>query len=341
MTRLIVAGPLDAPEHARPGHPERPGRVDAAAAGVAALHLDGDRVDVESRAATIDELATVHELAYLRHLEAFCESGGGQLDPDTYAGPRSWEAARRAAGAGLAAVDALATGAGDVAFVAARPPGHHAPADRAMGFCLLNNVAVAAARLADAGERVMIVDWDVHHGNGTQAVFWDDDRVLYVSTHQDGLYPGTGAFEEIGGPRAPGLTVNVPLPAGATGDVVGSALSEVAGPVADGFGPTWVLVSAGFDAHRSDPLADLGLSSGDFAHLATIVRGFAPASGRLAFFLEGGYDLDAVRESVAATLAAVTGADHRAEPATTGGPGSSAVARARAIHAEPRENELW
>jgi acetoin utilization deacetylase AcuC-like enzyme len=334
VPQLIVAGPVASAEHELDGHPERPSRVGAAAAGIDDLMLDDDRVPVETRLASFDELATVHDTAYLRELEAFCEAGGGQLDPDTYAGPTSWRAAREAAGAGLAAIDALAEGRGVAAFVVARPPGHHALADRAMGFCLVNNVAVSAAALADRGERVIIIDWDVHHGNGTQALFWNDDRVCYVSTHQDRFYPGTGAFDETGGPGAPGLTVNVPLPAGATGDVVARALEEIVAPVSERFAPTWVLVSAGFDAHRDDPLADLALSSGDFAHLAAIVSRFAPAAGRLAFFLEGGYDLGAIRSSVAATAGAIVGAGKPAESVTNGGPGAEAVARARAVHVD-------
>ena len=339
--RVVIAGPIASPEHEHPGHPERPPRVAAAAAGVDDLHLGSDRVDASPRVATFDELAVVHDPAYLRALESFCEAGGGKLDPDTYARPSSWDAARSVAGAGLEALDALARGEGDVAFVVARPPGHHALADRAMGFCLVNNVAVAAASLANRGERVMIVDWDVHHGNGTEALFWDDDRVCYVSTHQDGLYPGTGRVTDVGGPGAPGLTVNIPLPPGATGDVFERALGEVVAPVAEQFAPTWVLVSAGYDAHRADPLAELGLSSGDFARLASIVRGFAPDAGRLAFFLEGGYDLDAIRSSVAATIGAVAGADHAVEAPTTGGPGAEAVARARRVRTEPSEGEVW
>jgi len=315
--------------------------VTAAIAGVDDLMLDTDRVDLETRLATFDELAAVHDDAYLRELEAFCRAGGGKLDPDTYASAVSWDAAREAAGAGLAAIDALSEGRGDLAFVVARPPGHHALADRAMGFCLVNNVAVAAAALAGAGERVMIIDWDVHHGNGTQALFWDDDRVCYVSTHQDRFYPGTGALDETGGPNARGLTVNIPLPAGSTGDVVARALDEVVAPVAARFAPTWILVSAGFDAHRDDPLADLGLTSGDFARLASIVRGFAPGAGRLAFFLEGGYELDAVRKSVAATAGVLMGVTDGFEAPTSGGPGAEAVERARALHAEPREHDLW
>jgi acetoin utilization deacetylase AcuC-like enzyme len=339
--KVVIAGPIVSPDHEHPGHPERPPRVDAAAAGVDDLHLDTDRVDANPRVATFDELALVHDPAYLRALESFCEAGGGKLDPDTYARASSSYAARSVAGAGLEAVDALTRGDGDVAFVVARPPGHHALADRAMGFCLLNNVAVAAAALANRGERVMVVDWDVHHGNGTEAIFWDDDRVCYVSTHQDGLYPGTGRVTDVGGANARGLTVNIPLPPGATGDVFTRALEEVVAPAAAGFGPTWVLVSAGYDAHRADPLADLGLSSGDYARLAAIVRGFAPQTGRLAFFLEGGYDLDAIRLSVAATLGALTGTHAAAEAPTAGGPGVDAVARARRVHTEPSEGEVW
>jgi acetoin utilization deacetylase AcuC-like enzyme len=339
--KVVIAGPIVSPDHEHPGHPERPPRVDAAAAGVEDLHLGTDRVHASARVATFEELAVVHDPGYLRALESFCEAGGGKLDPDTYARAASWDAARSVAGAGLEAVDALTRGDGDVAFVVARPPGHHALPDRAMGFCLVNSVAVAAAALANRGERVMIIDWDVHHGNGTEAIFWDDDRVCYGSTHQDGLYPGTGPVTDVGGPNARGLTVNVPLPPGADGDVFRRAFEEVFAPVAQRFAPTWVLVSAGYDAHRADPLAELGLSSGDYAQLASTVRGFAPQAGRLAFFLEGGYDLDAIRASVTATLGALIGARAAAEAPTTGGPGAEAVARARRVHTEPSEGEAW
>ena len=223
-----------------------------------------------------------------------------------------------------------ADAADGAAFVATRPPGHHALGDRAMGFCLLNNVAVSAAALVADGERVLIVDWDVHHGNGTQALFWDNPSVLYVSTHQSPFYPGTGGAAEVGGDEARGLTVNVPLPAGATGDVVRRALDEVAAPVIEEFGPTWVLISAGFDAHRADPLADLALSSGDYADLARTVAGYAPGPGRVVAYLEGGYDLGALRSSVAATLGALADAPEpvdREQP-TAGGPGVELVDRA-------------
>jgi acetoin utilization deacetylase AcuC-like enzyme len=328
VTFIHLAGPEAGQAHTRPGHPERPARVDAAVAGILDLHLGDEVAQVEPRWATVEELARVHSPAYLGRLEHFCAQGGGQLDADTYAGPGSWDAARRAAGAALAAVDAVRQSGEGAGFVAARPPGHHARADQAMGFCLLNNVAVAAACLADAGERVAIVDWDVHHGNGTQDLFWNDPRILYVSTHQAPFYPGTGWAEEVGGPDAFGLTVNIPLPAGATGDVVERALAEVVAPVVDGFSPTWVLVSAGFDAHRDDPLADLRLSSGDFARLARQVADFVPGPGRLVLVLEGGYDLDAIRHSVTAAVGALVGTAVDLEPPTSGGPGVEAVIRA-------------
>ena len=220
-----------------------------------------------------------------------------------------------------------------MAFVVARPPGHHRVADTAMGFCLLNNVAVAAAALADRGERVLILDWDVHHGNGTQAIFWNDRRVLYVSVHQHRIFPGTGGPEEVGGADALGLTVNVALPAGATGDVVRRAIDEVALPVVAAFDPTWVLVSAGFDAHRADPMADLSLSAGDFAGLALAASEMAPRPGRLVLFLEGGYELGALRASVTATLGALLGAGEPTERPTSGGPGGEAVEAASRLRA--------
>ncbi len=200
-----------------------------------------------------------------------------------------------------------------------------------MGFCLLNNVAITAAALADAGERVLIVDIDAHHGNGTQDAFYTDDRVTYVSLHQWPFYPGTGRLEETGVGAGVGATVNLPLPAGTTGDVYLAAFDEVIVPVAQRFRPTWVIISAGFDAHRADPLTDMGLSSGDYADLVGRIAGLVPAGRRLVV-LEGGYDLDALADCTAACLTALAGDPQGNERATNGGPGRSTVDAARTLH---------
>ena len=176
---------------------------------------------------------------------------------------------------------------------------------------------------------MLIVDWDVHHGNGTQQIFWDVPEVLYVSTHQWPLFPGTGSVNEVGGRHATDRTVNIPLPPGATGDVVRRGIDEMAGPVIDAFDPTWVLVSAGFDAHREDPMADLRLTSGDFALMARGVSDYAPQPGRLVMFLEGGYDLDALRSSIHASLSAALGQTYDGESPSNGGPGTEQIERMR------------
>jgi acetoin utilization deacetylase AcuC-like enzyme len=314
-----------------PAHPERPGRVEAVLEGIGRAGLNDAVVPLAPRRATVHELEKVHTAEYLRALEDFCRSGGGSLDFDTIASAGSWDTALLAAGGALAAVEALGDAGGGVGFVAHRPPGHHATADQAMGFCLINNVAVAAAALVDLGERVLVLDWDVHHGNGTQAIFWDEPRVLYVSTHQWPLYPGTGDVNATGGPGAPGLTLNIPVPPGTTGDVLLYAFDEVVAPAAAAFGPSWVLISSGFDAHRDDPLANLALSAGDFADLATRAKALVAGPGRVVVILEGGYDLGAITASAGAVAAALLGEGYRPEPATSGGPGAHAVDRARQV----------
>ena len=319
-------------------HPERPARLQAVLAGLAAAGLDDALVPTTPRPATRAELERVHPAHYLDWLRELCLAGGGVLDIDTRAGPASWDAAVLAAGAGPSAVERLAGGEGDAAFLAVRPPGHHASADLPKGFCLLNNVAVTAASLAAAGERVLIVDFDAHHGDGTQDTFYDDGRVAYVSMHQYGtrsgvpFYPGTGRVEETGHGAGAGLTVNFPFPPHTTGDAYLEALDDVVVPLAEAFGPTWVLASAGFDAHAADPRTDLGLSSGDFAAITSRVMELAPKGKRLAF-LEGGYDLDALALSAAACVGAMAGVAVAAEPSTSGGPGRRVVAAARAVRA--------
>jgi acetoin utilization deacetylase AcuC-like enzyme len=315
-----------------PRHPERPERLVAAREGLVAAGLEAAVVEVAPRAATVEELARVHSAAYLRYGEAFCRAGGGHFDADTPAVAGSWTSALLAAGAGLAVINTLQTGAATAGMVLCRPPGHHATRERAMGFCLLNSVAVAAAALREAGERVAVIDWDVHHGNGTQDIFWDDPTVLFASMHQaPPHYPGTGAVGETGGPNAPGATINIPLPPGATGDVLLSAVDTVIAPAVAAHNTTWLLVSAGFDGHRDDPLADLALTAGDFAQLTTNVAALVPSS-RVVFFLEGGYDLAALRASVGATAAAALGESYRPEAPSHGGPGSHVVAAAARAH---------
>ena len=333
--RVLVVTPSGPDEHdTGPRHPELPTRLDAARAGIDDAHLDDLVVTFAGRDATRTELELVHDARYVTALEEFAAAGGGHLDPDTVVAPGSYRAAVRAVGCGLDAVEVLRGGGAETAFVVTRPPGHHAIASRGQGFCLFNNVAVAAASLVGGGERVLIVDWDVHHGNGTQDIFWDDPSVLYVSTHQFPAYPGTGRVDETGGPHAPGLTVNFPLPPGATGDAAMAALDDVVAPTVERFAPSWVLISAGFDAHRDDPLADLAWSAGDYSALAARVLEFAPQPGRTIAFLEGGYDLDALQASMTATVAALAGEVRRPEPPTSGGPGrDTAVRTQRALDA--------
>jgi acetoin utilization deacetylase AcuC-like enzyme len=308
-------------------HPERPARLEAVLEGVRRADVADALITTEPRSATRAELELIHPALYLDAVERFCSAGGGRIDADTGASADSYHVAMLAAGAGLTAIEQLDAGSATAAFCAVRPPGHHALASRSMGSCLFNNVALTAAALAQRGERVLIVDFDAHHGNGTQDLFYGDARVLYVSMHEWPLYPGTGDLDEIGAGEGRGATVNFPLPAGATGDVYLSAIDEVVVPVAESWQPTWLLLSAGFDGHRCDPLTGLGLSSGDFSDVTTrLTRLVSP--GRVVAFLEGGYDLEALADSTAACLGALVGTGCRAERATSGGPGREVPAAA-------------
>ncbi|MFK7917186.1 MAG: histone deacetylase [Ilumatobacter sp.] len=326
---VFAAAGLD--EHATPsGHPERQGRLDAALGGIPAAGLTDAVTMTEPRVATVDELVRVHDSVLVDRVERFCADGGGSIDADTFAAPGSWMTARRAAGAVIDAVDALERGDADVAFAASRPPGHHAEAATSMGFCLFNNVAVAAAALVDRGERVAIVDWDVHHGNGTQDIFFNDPNVLYVSTHQSPLYPGTGNLTETGGALAPFTNLNLPFPPGTRGDVYRRAFDEVIAPVVERFAPTWLIISAGFDGHRNDPLAALQLTSADYADLALRLQQMVPAR-RTVVALEGGYDFDALSMSTGATLSALVGEAYRPEHASSGEIGIPVITAARQL----------
>ncbi len=310
-----------------PGHPERPSRLAAVIAGAQVDGVADALIPLEPIPAQREDLERVHPAWYLDRLEALAEAGGGWMDADTRLSTESARAARLAAGAGLTAVEALREGRAEAAFCAVRPPGHHATRTDSMGFCLISNIAVVAASLADAGERVWVFDFDAHHGNGTQAVFVDDPRVLFVSLHQWPLYPGTGRLTEQGTGAGCGTTMNFPLPPGATGDVYLQAFDDVIAPVVEKFDPTWLLISAGFDAHRADPLAELALTAGDYALLTARARQFVP-SGRCIAMLEGGYDLEALSASTSAVLSALAGTPAAAERPSSGGPGAHVVAEA-------------
>ena len=298
--------------------------------GIGQAGLADAIVEVEPQPAAVGDVERVHDAGYVRRLEAFCLEGGGHLDADTGVCTESWEAALLAAGAGLEAVRRLEAGEAAAAFCAVRPPGHHALRTSAMGFCLFNNVAVTAAALADRGERVAIVDYDAHHGNGTQDTFYEDPRVLFVSLHQWPFYPGSGRLAETGSGAGAGTTVNVPFPAGTSGEAYRAAFDEVVIPVIEGFKPTWLLISAGFDAHRADPLCELGLTAGDYADLTARLAALVPAGRRIAF-LEGGYDLDALSWSAGAAVSALVGHDYRPEPASSGSRGLEVVSAVREL----------
>jgi acetoin utilization deacetylase AcuC-like enzyme len=315
------------------GHPERPERLRSVLQGIHEAGLGEALRPLVPRPATEADLERAHAAALVAQIAALSADGGGWVDADTATNEHSFAAALLAAGAGLTAVDALDQGEADSAFCAVRPPGHHATPTRSMGFCLFNNVAVTAAALAERGERVLIVDYDAHHGNGTQDIFWTDPRVAYVSFHQYPLYPGSGGLREVGGGAGRGTTLNIPLPAGATGDAFRAGVEQVIAPFAATFDPTWVIISAGFDAHRADPITDLGLSAGDYTALTTELLALVPAGRRLVF-LEGGYDLDALRLSAAACVSAMAAAPTVPEPPTSGGPGREVVAAAVLVQAE-------
>lgn len=304
MRVLAVTHPVFEQHDAGWGHPERPQRVVAALEGVRNAPVQVE----EATAPQVERglLEKVHDPAYVDYIERFCAAGGGRLDPDTAAVPASWEAAIRAAGAGPMAVERLQEGSADLAFLSVRPPGHHARPGLAMGFCLFNSVAVTAALLLEQGNRVVIMDWDVHHGNATEEMFQHEEDLLYISTHQYPFYPGTGGIVDMTAHPGARTTLDLPFPVGAAGDVYRAAFHDPILPVAARFEPDWLLISAGYDAHADDPLAGLRLLPSDYAFMARNLVGLVKP-GRTICFLEGGYDPDAITASVTATLAGAAG----------------------------------
>jgi acetoin utilization deacetylase AcuC-like enzyme len=294
-----------------PGHPEHPGRL--APVGRALAERAARLRPLAARPASDEELLRVHDAAHLATVAEAARRAPARLDPDTYASAESEAVARLAAGAAVELACAVARGKADAGFAALRPPGHHAEATRAMGFCLFNNVAVAARALqaSRGAERIAILDWDVHHGNGTQHSFEEDPDVLYVSTHQFPYYPGTGDFGERGRGAGEGATLNVPMPPGCGDAEYVGVFQRLVAPALRAFRPEIVLVSCGFDAHASDPLAAMELSGAGFADLTRVVRALAEelCGGRLVFLLEGGYAEQGLYEGTAAVL------DSLAEPA--------------------------
>jgi acetoin utilization deacetylase AcuC-like enzyme len=308
MSTLVLTDPRFLDHDPGPGHPESPARLDAIMAELGRAPLAGLTIEAP-RAATTAEIEAVHSAAYRAKL-AGLDGHYADLDPDTALSPGSWEAATLAAGAAVGAVEAVMAGAADNAFALVRPPGHHARPDRAMGFCLLNSAAIAAESARRAGaERVLIVDWDVHHGNGTQEIFEARDDVLYMSVHQFPFYPGTGAAGEVGVGAGRGATVNCALPGGQTDADYGVVFHDLFLPVGRAFAPDLIIVSAGFDAHARDPLAGMRVSERGFAAMGSALAELAAGAcgGKLVLLLEGGYDLAALAASVRASLEVLTG----------------------------------
>ncbi len=333
-----------------PGHPECPERLQVMLRELqkSGLLASGACELVEPREATPEELAMVHEPGYVAWVKRFCELGGGVMDlGDTVASPGSYRAAVLAAGAAIQAVDLVMEGRYDAAWALVRPPGHHAGRDYARGFCIFNNVALAAKRLLELHglERVAIVDIDAHHGNGTQELFYETDRVLYASLHQDPTgFPGTGFEEEVGSGEGRGFTVNVPLPFLTGDDLYLRALEDIVLPIVRQYRPQFLLLSVGFDVHYADPVARLGLSMIGQARAFSLLASLAQAAcgGRLVAVLEGGYSLRHIGKMFVADLALLTGREYELVDEPTGTPGRVREKAERTLRtARLIQSEFW
>jgi acetoin utilization deacetylase AcuC-like enzyme len=296
-------------DHETGSHPESPERIAAVGRALRSAGMFDDRTVLTPEPATTDAVLAVHAPHVVDLVQRAARQGGAWLDPDTYVSADSYDVALLAAGGACQAVDAVMTGAEQRAFAFVRPPGHHAEPDRAMGFCLFNNIAVAAEHALNAHglERVAIVDWDVHHGNGTQAAFWRRPDVLFISLHQYPFYPGSGSVAERGAGPGEGYTINIPLPAGSDDAVYHAQMTEIVIPALQAFRPDLLLISAGFDAHTDDPLAMMRVTTDAFADWARLLKGAADdlCDGKLVLLLEGGYNLRALGESVVAVVRAL------------------------------------
>ncbi|MFO8059254.1 MAG: histone deacetylase [Bacillota bacterium] len=323
-------------EHDTGNHPESATRIERVVA-VLKEKARGWNLDwMEPRAATPEELMLIHSQTHVESVRRFCDGGGGYIWVDTACSAESFEVARLAVGGLMVAADAVMEGRLSNAFALVRPPGHHATRDQAQGFCLFNNIAVAARYLQQEYgiQRILIVDWDCHHGNGTESAFLDEASVLYFSVHEEWTYPGTGAAAETGCSAGKGYNVNVPLPSGCGDEVYERAFRELLVPIAREYCPEFILVSSGQDAHFADPFSTMQLTAAGFGRLAAITRELAHSccGGRLVLTLEGGYNRDAQADSILAIVAALTGRETET-PDATGAPKSAPPELGR-IHLE-------
>ena len=299
-------------------HVENAGRLEAIISHLEQSQLKQRLTPIKPRAASIEELSLVHHKHYISHIQEVARNGGGWLDTDTTMSPDSYEAAVYAAGGAISATEAVMSGEVTSAFALVRPPGHHATSERAMGFCLFNNLAIATKyALANYNlERIVIIDFDVHHGNGTQGTFYEDPRVLYISAHQYPFYPGTGRIEETGTGAGKRTTVNIPLPAGCGDAEYLQVFEQIVIPVTRRFKPQLTLVSAGYDTHWADSIAMMQVSTTGFGQVVRIIKGLADefCNGRIVICLEGGYNLTALTSSIKATFDILLGNEDIEDP---------------------------